>query len=96
MSGCRIRGEERLEPVEQSMQAGGDRFRLGVVGGHVVGFTEQMGPAPLQLVRDRRICRPAITDNRPIELLAEHLFDDGTAAALSDGEQRVLAGSERP
>lgn len=96
VAGFGIQGQERLEPVEQPIQAVGHGLALGMVGRHVIDLQEQVGPAPLQVVGDRRIRRPAVTDDGALEPLTEDHHDDAAATTLTDGEQPVLTGPERP
>ena len=55
-----------------------------------------MRPTPLEVAAEGRICRPAITDDRSREVLAEDFFGNIASATFSDCIQRVVLGRERP
>ena len=51
---------------------------------------------PLEGAAEGRIRRPAITDDRSREVLAEDFRGNITSSTLSDRVQRVVLGGERP
>jgi hypothetical protein len=72
------------------------RFTFCLLLSGIFSLSQNMLPTPLEIAIKRRIRRPAITDDRSREVLAEDFFRNITSMTLLDYVQCVTLGDERP